>query len=52
VAEDTYESMATSLPDETGILPDIYVTQSVDDYLNKVDAVKVQTLKLIKKNEK
>jgi tetratricopeptide (TPR) repeat protein len=52
VAEDTYESMAISLPDETGILPDIYVTQSVEDYLNKVDAVKVQTLKLINKNEK
>lgn len=52
VAEDTYESMATSLPDEKGILPDVYVTQSVDDYLNKIDAVKVQTLKLINKNEK
>jgi hypothetical protein len=52
VAEDTYESMAISLPDEKGILPDIYVTQSIDDYLNKIDAVKENTLKLIKKNEK
>jgi tetratricopeptide (TPR) repeat protein len=52
VAEDTYESMATSLPDETGILPDIYVTQSIDDYLNRIDAVKENTFKLIQKNEK
>lgn len=52
VADNTHESMATSLPDETGILPDIYVTQSVDDYLNKIDAVKEHTLTLIQKNEK
>jgi C-terminal processing protease CtpA/Prc len=52
VAEDTYESMAISLPDEKGILPDIYVTQSIDDYLNKIDAVKENTFELIKKNEK
>jgi hypothetical protein len=52
VAEDTYESMATSLPDETGILPDIYVTQSADEYLNKIDAVKESALKLIEKIEK
>lgn len=52
VAEDTYESMATSLPDEKGILPDIYVTQSADEYLNKIDAVKESALKLIEKNEK
>jgi len=51
VADNTHESMATSLPDETGILPDIYVTQSLDDYLNRIDAVKVHTLKLISKNE-
>jgi len=52
VADNTHESMATSLPDETGILPDIYVTQSIDDYLNKIDAVKESALKLIEKNEK
>jgi C-terminal processing protease CtpA/Prc len=51
VADNTHESMATSLPDETGILPDIYVTQSVEDYINKIDAVKEKTLKLIEKNE-
>ena len=38
-----------SLRDEIGILPDFFVTQSIDDYLNKVDAVKNYTLKLIRK---
>jgi len=47
VANNTHESTATSLPDEVGILPDHAVTQSIDDYLNKVDAVKAYTLKLI-----
>ena len=50
VADNTHVSMATTLPDETGILPDIRVTQSIDDYLNKVDAVKESALKLIDKN--
>ncbi len=49
VANNTHESTATSLPDETGILPDHYVTQNIDDYLNKVDAVKLFTIKLIEK---
>lgn len=49
VANNTHESTATSLPDETGILPDYYVTQSIDDYLNKIDAVKEYTIKLIEK---
>lgn len=52
VADNTHVSMATSLPDETGILPDIFVTQSVDDYLNKKDAVKEHALKLITANQK
>lgn len=39
VANNTHVTTATSLPDETGILPDHYVTQSIDDYLNKVDTV-------------
>lgn len=47
VANNTHESTATSLPDEVGILPDHYVTQNIDEYLNKVDAVKAFTLKLI-----
>lgn len=48
VADNTHESTATSLPDEVGILPDHYVTQSIEQYLGKVDAVKVYTIKLIK----
>ncbi|MEZ4800897.1 MAG: hypothetical protein R2809_14195 [Flavobacteriales bacterium] len=51
VADNTHESLATSLPDETGILPDIFVEQSIDDYLNRIDTVKETALKLIE-NEK
>jgi len=49
VANNTHISTATKLSDEIGILPDIIVTQSIDDYLNKVDVVKDYTLKLIGK---
>ncbi len=49
IASSTCVSSATSLPDETGILPDHYVTQSIDDYLKGVDRVKKYTLDLIKK---
>ena len=49
VANTTSKVAAPSLPDETGILPDHYVTQSIDDYLNKVDAVKEYTLNLVGK---
>lgn len=49
VANNTHESLAVTLPDEKGILPDHFVTQTVDEYLNNVDAVKEYTLKLIKK---
>ena len=52
VANNTHISTATKLPDEIGILPDIFVTQSIDDYLNKVDDVKDYTLKLIRNNMK
>jgi hypothetical protein len=38
------------LHDEKGIIPDYFVTQSIDEYLNKVDAVKNYTLKLIENN--
>ncbi len=48
-ANNTHVSTATELPDEIGILPDFFVTQSIDDYLNKVDAVKDYALKLIRK---
>ncbi len=49
VANATAKLTVTSLPDEVGILPDFYVTQSIDDYLNKVDAVKNFTINLIEK---
>lgn len=49
VANNTNRTTATSLPDEIGILPNHYVTQSIDDYLNNVDTVKEFTLKLIDK---
>lgn len=52
VANNTHISTATKLPDNIGILPDRFVTQSIDDYLNKVDAVKDYTLKRIRKNIK
>lgn len=47
IADTGFKTMATSLPDETGILPDHFVTQSIDEYLNKVDAVKEFTIKLV-----
>ncbi len=37
----------TSLPDETGILPDHEVKQSIDDYVNKKDVVKDYVIDLI-----
>lgn len=49
VANNTHESTATELPDETGILPDHFVSQSIDDYLKKVDRVKEFTIDLAKR---
>lgn len=49
VANNTHESTATLLPDEIGILPDHYVTQSIEDYLNSIDTVKEFTIKLTQK---
>lgn len=39
VANNTHVTTATTLPDEMGILPDHYMTQSIEDYLNRVDTV-------------
>jgi len=50
VANNTHESLAISLPDETGILPDHYVTQSADEFLKKIDAVKEYSIKLAKQS--
>jgi tetratricopeptide (TPR) repeat protein len=46
-ANNTHISTATELPNATGILPDIYVTQSIDDYVKRVDTVKNYAIKLI-----
>lgn len=46
VANNTHVSSATALPDEKGILPDHYVSQSIEDYLNQVDRVKAFTIQL------
>lgn len=47
VANNTHVTTATTLPDERGILPDHEVTQSIEDYLNRVDTVKEFALGLI-----
>jgi hypothetical protein len=49
VANNTHVSTATALPDETGILPDHFVTQSMEDYLKGTDTVKEYTINLAKK---
>ncbi|MCP9746846.1 peptidase S41 [Lacihabitans sp. CS3-21] len=49
IANNTHISTAAKFPDEIGILPDFYVSQSIDEYLNKVDAIKNYTLKLMRK---
>lgn len=49
VANNTNETMATALPDEIGILPDHYVNQSIDEYVNQIDAVKKFAIKLIER---
>lgn len=47
LANNTHVTTATMLPVEKGILPDHYVTQGIDDYLNNVDTVKEFTIRLI-----
>lgn len=48
IANNTHISTATSLPDETGILPDHYLHQSIDDVINRKDVVKEFALGLLK----
>ncbi|BDW94100.1 hypothetical protein MACH07_29320 [Flagellimonas marinaquae] len=47
VANFTSKLANTNLPDEKGILPDHYVAQNIEDYLNEVDTVKEYALKRI-----
>ena len=49
VANNTHASLAITLPDETGILPDYYISQSIDEYLQKIDVVRDFTIELVKK---
>ena len=48
VANNTHISTATSLPDEKGILPDHFVSQKIDDVINRKDVVKAFALGLLK----
>lgn len=52
VANNTHISTATELPVEKGVLPDYYITQSIDEYLNKVDAVKISHLNILETRAK
>jgi tetratricopeptide (TPR) repeat protein len=52
IADNTHESTATSLPDETGILPDYYISQSIEDYFERRDVVKEYVFDLIRKTKK
>ncbi len=49
IANSTSESAAPLLPDETGILPDHFVSQSITDYLKRTDAVLEYTIRLTEK---
>lgn len=49
VANNTHVSSATELPDEVGILPDQYVSQSIDEYVDGKDIVKQHVLDYISK---
>jgi hypothetical protein len=46
VANSTSKLTIKSLPDERGILPDYYVSQSITDYLSNTDTVKEYAFKL------
>jgi len=48
VANNTHISTATILPDEKGILPDHFVSQNIDDVINRKDVVKEFALGLLK----
>lgn len=48
VANNTHISTATALPDEKGILPDHFVSQNINDVINRKDVVKEFALGLLK----
>ena len=47
IPNSTCISSATSLSDDRGVLPDHYIAQSIDDYLNGIDRVKEYAIELI-----
>ena len=47
VARNTYETTATNLPIDRGIMPDHEVHASIDDQINKVDRVMAYTFEMI-----
>lgn len=49
VANNIHVSTATQLPYNIGILPDHFVTQNIDEYLQRIDVVKKFALNLIDK---
>jgi hypothetical protein len=52
VARNTYVTSAIELPIDRGIMPDYFVSQSIDDDINNIDAVMNFTLNLVDKNSK
>ena len=51
VARNTYVTTAKDLPIDRGIMPDHFIEQSLDDYLNQVDTVMEFTLSLLEKEK-
>lgn len=52
IGNNNNKTTATELPDEVGILPDYYVSQSIDEYLNREDVVMETAFELIDKAQK
>lgn len=46
VANNTHKSSAKGFDDAIGIMPDVFISQSIDDYLNQKDVVKQHALKM------
>lgn len=46
VANNTHKAAVIGFDDALGIMPDVFITQSIDDYLNQKDVVKEHALKM------
>jgi hypothetical protein len=51
LGNNTHQTTAVHLPPEQGILPDHFVAQTIDDYLEGKDVVKLFALKLTRENQ-